>query len=67
MKEENNRKEKKFLLALKFSAEKIMPKNWKRNQSSHISLLSLFFPCSTVYNHHIFSAFHCLKKYDEMT
>ena len=37
--------EKKFLLALKFSAEKILPKNWKRNQSSHTQ----FYP----YSYHV--------------
>ena len=43
----------KFLWALKFSAEKIMPKIWKRNQESHASLLSLFLPYSAVYNQSI--------------
>ena len=43
----------KFLWALKFSAEKIMPKILKRNQESHASLLSLFLPCSAVYNQSI--------------
>ena len=59
MKEEKNRKETiqvflmtrtKFLWALKFSAEKIVPKNWKRNQRSHTSLVSLILPCSVVNN-----------------
>ena len=59
MKEEKNRKETiqvflmtrtKFLWALKFSAEKIVPKNWKRNKRSNTSLLSLILPCSVVNN-----------------
>ena len=59
MKEEKNRKETiqvflmtrtKFLWALKLSAEKIVPKNWKRNQRSHTSLVSLILPCSVVNN-----------------
>ena len=52
----------KFLLALKFTAEKIMPKNWKKNKRSHASLLFLFLPCSTVYNQGIISMFHCPNK-----
>ena len=40
----------KFLWALKFSAEKIVPKNWKRNKRSNTSLLSLILPCSVVNN-----------------
>ena len=52
----------KLLLALKFTAEKIMPKNWEKNQRSHASLLSLFLPCSTVYNQGKFSMFHCPNK-----
>ena len=52
MTEENNRKETiqvflmtrtKFLWALKFTAEKFMPKNLKKNQRSQAFLLSLFF------------------------
>ena len=33
-----------------FKAEKIVPKNWKRNQRSYTSLLSLILPCSVVNN-----------------
>ena len=37
-----------FLWTLKFTAGKFTSKNWKRNQSLHTSLLSVFLPCSTL-------------------
>ena len=57
----------KLQRALMFIVEKIMPKNWKRNQRSHTPLLSLFLPCSTVYNKGIFSVFHCPNKVNNIT
>ena len=34
----------------------------KKNQRPYASLLSLFLPCSTMYNQDIFSVFHCSYK-----
>ena len=53
---------KKFLRALKFTAEKSCLKIGGKNQRPHASLLSLFLPCSTVYNQGILSMFHCPNK-----
>ena len=39
----------KFLWALEFNAEKLMSKNSQRNKKPCTSLLSVFFPWSTVY------------------
>ena len=69
MKEENNRKETiwlflmtrtKFLWALKSTAEKIMPKNWKKK--SDITCITSFPILALFYNVGVFSMFHCPNK-----
>ena len=50
----------KFLWALKFTAKKIMPKNWEKKSkitcTTFVPISALFY---TVYNHRISSMFHC--------